>query len=110
LLVDTGSMSVGEDRVVRYTVVLRSGAGVDNISFEGLLCSRNQYKRYAYGSGGAFHPLANTDWQRIRHNRQDVYRRVLEDYLCPLPGGDPVPQLVKRLKHRDAAGYRSSDD
>lgn len=111
LLVDTGSISVGEDKVVRYTVVLRSSAGVDNISFEGLLCNRNRYKRYAYGSGGVFYPMANADWQRIRHNRQDVYRRVLaEDYFCPLPGVDPVPQLVNRLKHRGATGYRLTDD
>jgi len=30
LLIDKKSLSVGKDRTVRYTVVLRSGAGVDN--------------------------------------------------------------------------------
>ena len=99
VFVDSGSLSVGEDRVVRYTVVLRSKSGVDNVSFEGLRCTSHQYKRYAYGSAGKFHAVPRADWKYLRHDRQDIYRNVLaNNYLCPVPTGDPVPQLVTKLK------------
>jgi CNP1-like family len=97
--VDTASLSVGKDRVVRYTVVLRSPAGVDNVSYEGLRCTRNEFKRYAYGSGGRFYPVTNPDWQRIHQVRQDIYRKVLADeYLCPIPGGNQVAQILARFE------------
>jgi hypothetical protein len=106
LFVDTKSVSVGQDDIIRYTVVLRSESGVDNISFEGLLCNRREYKRYAYGSEGKFYPIPNADWRRIQAKRQDIYRGVLaDDYFCPLPTGNRVPQLISRLKGRGAAGY-----
>lgn len=106
LFIDTDSISVGNDDIIRYTAVLRSTSGVDNISFEGILCSRHQYRRYAYGSGGKFYPIPNSSWRRIHKNRQDIYRDALVgDYFCPMPIGKPVPQLIDRLKGRGAAGY-----
>jgi len=99
VFVDSGSLSVGEDRVVRYTVVLRSKSGVDNVSFEGVRCTSHQYKRYAYGSAGKFHAVPGAEWKYLRRDRQDVYHNVLaNDYLCPVPAGDPVPQLITKLK------------
>jgi hypothetical protein len=111
LFVDTKSVSVGKDDIIRYTVVLRSKSGVDNVSFEGLLCNRHQYKRYAYGNEGKFYPVPNADWRRIQDRRQDIYRNVLAgDYFCPMPTGNPVPQLIGRLKGHGAAGYVLPDD
>jgi hypothetical protein len=102
VFVDRGSMTLGKDRVVRYTVLLRSKSGVDNVSFEGIRCDPRQYKRYAYGSGGEFHTLPKARWNWIQDRRQDIYRKVLADsYFCPLPGGDQVPQLVRKLEKRD---------
>ena len=110
LFVDTRSLSVGKDDIIRYTAILRSKAGVDNISFEGILCIRHQYKRYAYGTGGQFYPVPNADWRRIQKRRQDTYRNVLaDDYFCPLPTGNPVPQLINRLKGRGAPHLLPSD-
>ncbi len=97
--VDRTSLSVGEDRVVRYTVVLRSRTGVDNVSFEGIRCSGPQFKRYAYGVKGQFHPVPVNDWAYISRKRQNIYRRVLaEDYFCPLPSGDALAGIRARLK------------
>lgn len=99
LLVDTASVSVGDDRIVRYTAVLRSKSGVDNVSFEGIRCPRYQFKRYAYGSDGKFYTVGASDWTRIHQTRQDIYRRLLADeYFCPLPSGDPAAVIVDKLK------------
>jgi len=103
--VDQSSLSVAEDRVVRYTVVLRSKSGVDNVSFEGIRCNGRQYRRYAYGSGGEFHPVPRSEWRAIQRRRQDVYRNALVDgYFCPLPNGDKVSQIVRKLKGHGGDG------
>jgi hypothetical protein len=99
LFVDAGSVTVGDDRIVRYTAVLRSPSGVDNVSYEGVRCSGSRYKRYAYGSGGKFYPATGSQWKRIHQTRQDAHRKVLVDeYFCPLPGGDQAAQIVARLR------------
>jgi len=99
VLIDSASLSVGKDRLIRYTVVLRSESGVDNVSFEGVQCPGRKYKRYAYGESGRFHILPEKKWAFIRSSRQDIYRAVLaEDYFCPLPIGDPATEIRKKLK------------
>jgi hypothetical protein len=101
LWIDSTSLDVGDDRVVRYTGVLRSEAGVDNVFYEGIRCAKKEYQRYAYGSGGEFRPLQRPQWRRIRPVGQDRFRAVLmEGLLCPLPGYDREQQLVDRLKAR----------
>jgi hypothetical protein len=97
--IDTRSLAIGEDRVLRYTVVLRSESGAENVIHEGIRCSLGQVKRYAYGRNGEFRPVQGVDWRFIRRQGQDRYRAALrEDYFCPLPGRNRVEQLVQRLK------------
>lgn len=99
LFIDAASLSVGDDRIVRYTALLRSKTGVDNVSYEGIRCPRHEYKRYAYGSGGKFYPATAGDWTRIHQTRQDLYREVLANsYFCPLPTGDQTAVIIARLK------------
>jgi|GEM_PF-415340 len=103
--IDGASLSMAKDRVVRYTVVLRSKSGVDNVSYEGIRCPHRQYKRYAYGTHARFYRLPVNDWAFIHGNRQDLYRAVLaEDYFCPLPTGDVVAEIKAKLKG-SGAGY-----
>lgn len=99
VFVDTDSVSVGDDYIVRYTVVLRSARGAENVSYEGIRCTQRQFKRYAYGSGGRLQPSARPEWRYIRSTRQDAYRRELADhYFCPLPSGNTRAEIVKKLK------------
>ena len=105
VFVDPGSVSVGKDRVIRFTVVLRSPSGAETVSYEGVRCIRRKYKRYAYGSNAQFRPAPVADWAFIRRTRQDLYRAVLTDnYFCPLPGGDNAAGIRRRLKDQGAGG------
>ncbi|MFQ5642184.1 MAG: CNP1-like family protein [Thiogranum sp.] len=105
LLVDEKSLSVGADRVVRYTAILRSAAGVDNVSYEGISCNRGEVRRYAYGSRGQFRPVRTTEWRYVRKQGQDRYRDALiENYFCPLPGGDR-----DEMKARIVAGLKAGN-
>jgi len=102
LFIDPKSLSVGKDRVIRYTVVLRSKNGVENVSYEGIRCQHSKVQRYAYGSGGRFRPVRNRDWRFIRKDGQDRFRTELVDhYFCPLPLGDTERQILDKLKGRD---------
>ena len=40
--VDTASISVGEDKVVRYTVVIEAAGGAKNVLFEGMRCETGE--------------------------------------------------------------------
>jgi hypothetical protein len=102
LFIDAQSLSVGKDRVIRYTAVLRSRNGVENVSYEGIRCKHSQVQRYAYGSGGRFRPVRNRAWRFIRKDGQDRFRTELVNrYFCPLPMGDTERQILDKLKSGD---------
>jgi hypothetical protein len=97
--IDPASLQVGEDRVVRYTGVLRSSTGVENVFYEGVRCSKKEYQRYAYGSGGVFKRLDNSTWRPVSSIGAERYRSVfMRDFLCPLPGFNREKQLLRRVK------------
>jgi hypothetical protein len=83
VFIDPESLSVGGDRVVRYTLVIVSSSGVRNISYEGLHCGKHEYRRYAYGSDGTWFTIEASPWQKVSDTGMDHYRHVLYwDYLC----------------------------
>jgi hypothetical protein len=109
LWIDPESLSVGEDRVVRFTAVLRSPAGAETVSYEGILCDQRRYKRYAYGNAGEFRTLPAPDWVFIRNTRQDIFRAVLTDsYFCPLPGRDNRQLILNKLQNARLPGSPQS--
>ena len=111
VLIDPHSLSVGEDRVVRYTVVLRSRSGVDNIAFEGIRCNRKEYQRYAYGSNGSFQLSGDSGWKHYRDSGISRYRTVLtRDYFCPLNGREPRRYIIDKLKHYNPRDWSYSDE
>jgi hypothetical protein len=64
--IDPGSLSVGEDGVTRYTVLIESSSGASNIMYEGIRCSTNEYRTYAYGTHDDKFSKARTgSWTRI---------------------------------------------
>ncbi|NIO41506.1 MAG: hypothetical protein GTO41_15820 [Burkholderiales bacterium] len=89
-LVDTESISIGEDGVVRYTLVARSASDVDNVSFEGMRCEKSEYKAYAFGSSDRTWSLArNPQWTSVSNPAINRYRHDLHRfYFCP----NSVPQ------------------
>jgi hypothetical protein len=97
---DPESLSVGEDRVVRFTTVIVSPSGVWNVTYEGLRCGDKSHRRLAYGSGGEWHRLAETPWVRVTGSGRYRYRKVLyEKYMCPATDTlrDPE-QILRRLR------------
>jgi hypothetical protein len=67
--IDAASISVGNDKVVRYTVVVKAAGGATNVSYEGIRCETR---------------ARDATWQGIRLRSLLSYRKALyEDHFCP---------------------------
>ena len=84
--VDATSIQVGEDGVMRYSLVIKSPSGAMNVTFEGMRCSTNERKLYALGrNDGEWAHSHNADWQHLDNVRQlDAQRELAKYYFCPL--------------------------
>lgn len=85
-LVDGASLTVGEDGVVRYTLVLKTAGGATNVSYEGIRCATRERRLYAFGR-------PDNSWSRARNARwegietavvQSQHQYMLyTDFFCP---------------------------
>jgi CNP1-like family len=83
--VDTASISVGDDKVVRFTVVIEAAGGAKNVSFEGMRCATGERRLYAYGHpDGTWSKARNARWEDIKFRSLLSYHKALyEDHFCP---------------------------
>jgi hypothetical protein len=83
--IDAPSLSVGEDGVVRYTVVVKTAGGATNVSFEGIRCATREQKYYAAGrSDGRWVRARDPQWRRIEYKELNRHHGVLyADFFCP---------------------------
>lgn len=83
--IDGATLSVGEDGVVRYVLIVQTAGGAKNTSFEGMRCVSRERRIYASGRlDGSWSKSRNNEWVRIRDaagNRQ--YAELFLEYFCP---------------------------
>jgi hypothetical protein len=82
--IDAASISVSEDKVIRYTVVIEAAGGAKNVSFEGLRCESGERRLYAYGHpDGTWSKARNAGWEGIKMRSLLSYQKALfEDHFC----------------------------
>ena len=83
--IDSESIKTGEsDGVVRYSLVIRSVNGGQNVMFEAMHCAAKQYKTFAFGTRQeTFRPVRKPRWRAFPIGRSGAYRRELwRFYLC----------------------------
>jgi len=107
--IDGATLTVGKDRVVRFTLVVKAAGGATNVSYEGIRCDTRSLKRYAVGrADGTWAWLRSGDWQLIESkptNRQ--YVALNRDFFCPL--SNPITSVeagrdaLRRGQHPDAS-------
>ncbi len=108
LFIDSASLSVGDDGIVRYTAILRTPSGAENISFEGLRCETGERKLYAFGRTGVTEAGKDTNaWSRNRFAKWEpiqarlaggYHRELFFHYLCTVNTQRDVPTLLRLLK------------
>src|SRR4051794_38379675 len=84
--VDASSLSVGEDGVVRFSLVIKSPSGAMNVSYEGIRCQTAEKRTYAYGRKDNTWSQARTSkWVDLENIAQNYAQRTLYRYFfCPL--------------------------
>jgi len=100
--VDSNSVSVGKDGVVRYTLVARSPSGALNVSYEGIRCDTRQRKLYAFGrSDKTWAQARSADWVHIPDlasapgNHQAA---LADEFFCVRGTAQSADAAVKALK------------
>lgn len=81
---DAASLLVGNDGIVRYTLLVLTPEGGRNVGYEGMRCETKERRIYASGRrDGSWSLSRNSEWSRIQDaagNRQ--YAALFLDYLC----------------------------
>jgi hypothetical protein len=80
--VDWGSVSAGEDRIVRYVLVARSPSGSESVTFEGMRCPK-EYRVYAVGRPDGSWGGVPGEWRPIPHLPNAVQPSLAGRYFCP---------------------------
>jgi len=101
--IDTESIAVGSDGVVRYTLVVKGSAGGENISYEGIRCEMREQKYYAFGRrDGTWSTARSGKWRWIEYRDINSPHGVLyADYFCPdrkVPVRSPA-EAIRRFKY-----------
>jgi hypothetical protein len=95
--VDRTSVKLGEDGVVRYTLVARSSSGAANVSYEGIRCATYARRAYAFGQAdGSWSGARNTQWTPIDRLASDPQTALANDFFCPARG--PVRSTEEALR------------
>ncbi len=83
--VDTSTLSIGADGVVRYVLVVLTHGGARNVSFEGMRCETREWRIYASGrADGSWSKARSDSWSAVREAAVNRHRAVLFlDYFCP---------------------------
>lgn len=99
-LLDQKSLSIAEDFVARYSVVIRTQSGATNVFYDGIRCQTGEYKNYAFGVNGNFYPNDSAAWVKIRG--ADFFRKaLLRGILCDEMTDSPktVEQIIYQIKY-----------
>jgi hypothetical protein len=81
--IDRNSLSIGPDRVVRFSAVVKSPSGARNTSYEGMRCKTSEYRIYALGIKGAeWAETRDSQWREIAREDGNFRFTLFKDYFC----------------------------
>lgn len=105
--VDAQSLSMGEDGVMRYVLVVKTAGGVTNVTFEGMRCSTREQKYYAVGQPqGSWAKAKNARWRTIRKGDTGQHGALYDGYFCSDPELPTTPKrVIWQFKYGGSARY-----
>ena len=106
--IDAASVSVGEDGVVRYTLMVKAAGGATNVSFEGIRCKTREQKLYAIGrAGGSWTRARDPRWRRIEPKDVNAHHMVLfADFFCTERDRMTTQVQILEALRRESASLR----
>jgi hypothetical protein len=105
--IDSKSLSVGDDGVVRYTVVVKSPSGAYNVNYEGIRCDTYEWRQYAglNADHDGWDDKVATPFARIENGNLNAYQASLyQDYFCAnkIPTGN-AKQILENMRYKRTA-------
>jgi hypothetical protein len=103
--IDAATLSVGDDGVVRYVLVIRTPGGATNTTYEGIRCKAGEYKLYASGRADGTWARSRSDaWRPIENKLANRHHAALNrDLFCPagaqILSVDEGRDALRRGKH-----------
>lgn len=84
--IDSESLVIDSDDLIRYTLVITSPSGVQNVFYEAIRCSTGERRLYATGrADGTWAASRNSQWMKIRENSLNRHHAALYlEYFCPV--------------------------
>lgn len=106
--VDPNALSIGQDGVVRYTVVATSPGGARNVSYEGIRCKTFERRIYGYNHKDVWTKSRSSEWKRIVRGERNGYADTLAlDFFCS--GTTQVgkrDEIIARIRKKDVLNPR----
>lgn len=98
--VDTQSIAIGEDGVIRFALISKSSEGAENVSFEGIRCRTRERKRYAIGRlNKTWVHSRQPEWQLLNNAGQNhALRELARFYFCPQDIMSSQQEAIQALK------------
>jgi hypothetical protein len=104
--IDTSTLTIGKDRIVRFVLVVRTPTDETNVRFAGIRCEDREWKDIAFaGDDHSWKIDENAQWRRIQELRYNNFQDTLyTDFFCTSGvlsshvAGD-TRKLVKLLRH-----------
>jgi CNP1-like family len=84
--VDRASLTVDDDGVIRYILVVKSDMGARNVTYEGIRCVTREHKVYAYArrDGSWAEPHHSEEWRKIATaDLEGPIYLLYADFFCP---------------------------
>lgn len=103
--IDGASISIAEDGVVRYVLVVQSPSGAKNISFEGLRCETKERRLYAFGHpDGSWSKARSNQWVGVENSIVNRHHaELMQRYFCP--GGYAIRSAAEGVAALKAGGH-----
>lgn len=82
--IDVKSLTSGQDRIVRYALVMRTTGGAVNTTYEGIHCQLREQRLYAIAyRGKGWVEARQSRWEPIRRGRvNDHHSFLYTEYFC----------------------------
>lgn len=104
--IDSRSLSVGSDDVIRYTMVVTSSEGAQSVSYEGMRCLTGERRLYAFGHADSTWSKARSNqWTRITGSLNNHHVELFVNYFCnsSAPSIRSAEDALRSLRN---GGYR----
>ena len=113
VLIDGATLAIGSDNVVRYTLVIKTAGGAENVTYEGLRCETGQIRVYAFGRlDRTWTPARVSDWKPVQDTRINRHHfEFWRDVFCDGKVTEPRADILKHVRRggRERAQATPSD-